>query len=110
MSLVAAAPMATAQSAAPTLAPATPTIPAAADAPAELGRKVYLQACQRCHGINLASSGIGLDLRTFPQAEKERFMRSVAQGLRAMPAWKETLKPEQMEQLWAYVGAVNGWK
>jgi cytochrome c55X len=107
MSLVAAAPMATAQSAAPTLAPATP---AAADAPAELGRKVYLQACQRCHGINLASSGIGLDLRTFPQAEKERFMRSVAQGLRAMPAWKETLKPEQMEQLWAYVGAVNGWK
>jgi cytochrome c55X len=95
------------------LAAATPLASAqtpASETSIELGRKVYLQACQRCHGINLASSGIGLDLRTFPQSQKERFMQSVANGLRAMPAWKETLKPEQMEQLWAYVGAVNGWK
>ncbi|MEO6409024.1 MAG: cytochrome c [Burkholderiaceae bacterium] len=77
---------------------------------AEAGRKLYVSSCQRCHGINLASNGIGFDLRTFPQVEKERFLRSVTNGLRAMPALGETLKPEQLELLWAYIGSVNGWK
>lgn len=78
--------------------------------PAEAGRKLYISSCQRCHGINLASNGIGFDLRAFPQAEKERFLRSVTNGLRTMPAWGETLKPEQLELLWAYIGSVNGWE
>lgn len=82
----------------------------AAPVPAEAGRKLYISACQRCHGINLVTSGIGFDLRTFPQAEKERFIRSVTHGLRAMPAWNGILKPEQMELIWAYIGSVNGWK
>lgn len=77
--------------------------------PAEAGRKIYVSSCQRCHGINLAANGIGFDLRTFPQKDKERFLRSVTNGLRAMPAWGATLKPEQMELIWAYIGAVNGW-
>ena len=83
--------------------------PASADA-AEAGRKLYVSSCQRCHGIELATNGIGFDLRTFPQHDKERFVRSVTQGLRAMPAWGETLKPEQIDLIWAYIGAVNGWK
>ena len=78
--------------------------------PAEAGRKIYVSSCQRCHGINLASNGIGLDLRTFPQYDKERFLRSVTNGLRAMPPWGGTLKPEQMDLVWAYIGSVNGWK
>ena len=82
---------------------------AAAD-PAAAGRKIYMNACQRCHGINLAANGIGFDLRTFPQEDKERFVRSVTNGLRAMPAWGSTLKPEQMDLLWAYIGSVNGWE
>jgi len=77
--------------------------------PAEAGRKLYVSSCQRCHGINLATNGIGFDLRTFPQRDKERFVRSVTNGLRAMPAWGGTLKPEQMDLLWAYIGSVNGW-
>jgi len=77
---------------------------------AEAGRKIYINSCQRCHGINLATNGIGFDLRNFPQQEKERFLRSVNQGLRAMPAWSGSLKPEQLELIWAYVGSVNGWK
>lgn len=81
---------------------------ARADA-AEAGHKIYVSACQRCHGINLASNGIGFDLRTFPPQEKERFVRSVSEGLRAMPAWSATLKPEQLDLLWAYIGSVNGW-
>jgi len=75
----------------------------------EAGRKLYVSSCQRCHGIGLATAGIGFDLRTFPQHDKERFVRSVSQGLGAMPAWGETLKPEQLDLLWGYIGAVNGW-
>ncbi len=53
--------------------------------------------------------GIGFDLRTFPPHDRARFDRSVNQGLRAMPAWGGTLKPGQLDQLWAYLGSVNGW-
>lgn len=76
---------------------------------AEAGRKLYVSSCQRCHGINLATNGIGFDLRTFPQHDKERFLRSVTNGKGAMPAWGGTLKPEQMDLIWAYIGSVNGW-
>lgn len=78
--------------------------------PAAIGRSIYVVSCQRCHGIELATNGIGFDLRTFPQQDKERFVRSVTNGLRAMPAWGATLKPEQIDQIWAYIGSVNGWK
>ena len=85
---------------------------AAAGSPeaAEAGRKLYVSSCTRCHGINLVTNGIGFDLRTFPQSEKERFVRSVTQGKGAMPAWGATLKPEQIDLIWAYIGSVNGWK
>jgi mono/diheme cytochrome c family protein len=88
----------------------TPT-PAAAAPSAEAGRKVYVSSCTRCHGINLAvSSSAFYDLRTFPAGEKERFVRSVTKGLRAMPAWEGTLSAEQIESVWLYIGSVNGWK
>jgi hypothetical protein len=54
--------------------------------------------------------GIGFDLRTFPRDDKARFVRSVNQGTeRGMPAWGSVLKPGQVDQLWAYIGSVNGW-
>jgi mono/diheme cytochrome c family protein len=77
--------------------------------PAEAGRKVYVYSCQRCHGIRLASMGIGFDLRTFPKDDKARFVESVTNGKRAMPAWKGIVKPEEIEAIWAYIGSVNGW-
>jgi cytochrome c55X len=77
--------------------------------PAELGRKTYTSYCARCHGFNLVMVTGTFDLRRFPQEEKERFVRSVAKGVRAMPAWEGTVKPEEIEAIWAYVGAVNGW-
>ncbi len=82
---------------------------ASAQDAAEAGRKLYVSSCQRCHGIKLATNGIGFDLRTFPQHDKERFLRSVTNGKGAMPAWGGTLKPEQMDLIWAYIGSVNGW-
>lgn len=101
---------------APRLALALPLAAACATAPAQdgaadadAGRRIYVMSCQRCHGLNLATNGIGFDLRKFPPHDKERFVRSVTNGLRAMPAWGGTLKPEQIDLLWAYVGSVNGW-
>jgi mono/diheme cytochrome c family protein len=96
LALAAAAPLAGAQ-------------PAAGTDPIEAGRKLYISSCQRCHGINLVTNGIGFDLRTLTPHDKERFLRSVTNGLRAMPAWGGTLKPEQMELIWTYIGSVNGW-
>lgn len=81
----------------------------AAVEPAEAGRKLYINGCQRCHGIQLVSNGIGFDLRNFPQQENERFVRSVNQGLRAMPAFGDSLKPEQLDLIWLYIGSVNRW-
>ncbi|MCU0805096.1 MAG: cytochrome c [Burkholderiales bacterium] len=74
------------------------------------GRKLYTSLCARCHGLNLVTSGaIGYDLRTFPKGDKERFVRSVNKGIRAMPAWEGVIKPDQVDAIWAYVGSVNGW-
>lgn len=76
----------------------------------EEGRKAYTTYCARCHGLNLTvGSSAFFDLRTFPKDDKERFVRSVTKGLRAMPAWEGVIKPEQIDAIWAYIGAVNGW-
>jgi cytochrome c55X len=68
------------------------------------GRQIYTSKCSHCHGINMASTGSGFfDLRTFPADDKPRFVSSVTNGKRAMPAWGAILKPEDIEFLWAYV-------
>jgi cytochrome c55X len=85
-------------------------VPAAVSAPSfppeqiALGRKIYGSYCTRCHGLNMvASSAAYFDLRTFPADARERFDASIRNGLRAMPAWKDALKPEEIDGLWAYV-------
>jgi cytochrome c55X len=66
--------------------------------------------CVRCHGLNLAvGSSAFFDLRTFPKDDKARFVESVNNGKRAMPAWKGIVKPDEIEAIWAYIGSVNGW-
>lgn len=93
------------------LAGAWVATPVRADAPAavDLGRKTYTSYCARCHGFNLVMVSGTFDLRRFPQAEKERFVRSVNKGVRAMPAWEGTVKPEEIDAIWAYIASVNGW-
>jgi mono/diheme cytochrome c family protein len=87
-----------------------PAVPLSPEEEVQLGRRVYVSYCTRCHGVNLVTSGGAFfDLRTFPQDDKQRFMRSVVEGKRAMPAWGGILKPHEMEALWAYIGSVNGW-
>jgi cytochrome c55X len=83
-------------------------MPATAAKPQEqsvaAGRKLYGSYCTRCHGVNMVSVGSGFyDLRSFPSDQKERFVQSVSKGLRAMPAWESSLKPEEIDDLWAYI-------
>ncbi len=79
------------------------TAPVSAEAVSN-GKKTYTSFCARCHGLNMVSSSAGFfDLRQFPTDQKERFMLSVSKGIRAMPAWEDTLKPEELENLWRYV-------
>jgi mono/diheme cytochrome c family protein len=73
------------------------------------GRRRYTGLCARCHGLNLVTVGIGFDLRTFPADDKARFVRSVTQGVRAMPSFANVVQPAELEAIWAYIGSVNGW-
>ena len=76
----------------------------------QAGRKVYTSFCARCHGINLVvGRSAYFDLRTFPADDKARFLDSVTNGKRQMPAWGGIVRPDQMEAIWAYIGSVNGW-
>ena len=83
--------------------------PAPAGAPADpllvqKGRGLYKDYCQKCHGLNMVSpGGAFFDLRTFPLDDKPRFAASVMNGKRAMPAWGEVFKGDDLEALWSYV-------
>jgi mono/diheme cytochrome c family protein len=75
----------------------------------EKGRELFHRACAQCHGRNMVNSGTTVyDLRKFPLDQPDRFKLSVTQGKGAMPSWKESLTPEQIEWLWAYVGSRGG--
>ncbi|OYW18403.1 MAG: hypothetical protein B7Z52_05155 [Burkholderiales bacterium 12-64-5] len=74
-------------------------------ASATQGRSLYTSYCARCHGVNMVSNGASFDLRSFPKDQRERFERSVTQGLRAMPAWGTTFQPDELASLWLFVSA-----
>ena len=68
------------------------------------GKQLYSQNCARCHGFNMANPAPGVfDLRTFPAEDKSRFLSAVSEGKGAMPAWKSTLSPAEIESLWSYI-------
>lgn len=75
---------------------------------AKAGQQLYTSYCARCHGLAMVSNGSTFDLRSFPKDQRERFERSVTQGLRAMPAWGSIFKPEDVQALWLYVSSGSG--
>ena len=73
---------------------------------AERGARTYDKYCATCHGDDLMNnSGIAFDLRRLKPDEFPRFVGSVMQGKRAMPAWAGVLDEDQLEDLWAYIRA-----
>jgi len=73
------------------------------------GRAQYQSFCVHCHGFNMVNAGTTVyDLRKFPVDQPDRFRQSVMQGKGAMPSWKDTLTPDQIDWLWAYVGSRGG--
>ena len=90
------------------VAPAAPEPVALAPDEASIakGKNLYRSFCTRCHGLNMVSVGSAFfDLRTFPHDDKPRFVNSVTNGKRAMPAWGSTLSPAEIDLLWAYVSS-----
>jgi mono/diheme cytochrome c family protein len=74
------------------------------------GRELYHRLpCVRCHGSNcVQNSSAAFDLRTFPHDDKARFVNSVTKGKNnRMPPWGDVLKPEEIDQLWAYIQSVG---
>jgi cytochrome c55X len=69
------------------------------------GKALYGTNCIHCHGINMVTPGtVAFDLREFPHDDKARFVNSVTHGKNnRMPPWGDVLKPEDIDNLWAYV-------
>ena len=69
------------------------------------GKVLYLHHCSHCHGFNMVNPGtIAYDLRHFPPNDKARFVHSVTEGKNGrMPQWGDLLKPEEIDEIWAYV-------
>lgn len=83
-----------------------PAVQAPDEASIGKGKNLYRSYCTRCHGLNMVSVGSAFfDLRTFPHDDKPRFVSSVTNGKRAMPAWGGTLSPAEIDLLWAYVSS-----
>jgi mono/diheme cytochrome c family protein len=70
------------------------------------GTKLYANNCAVCHGPNMVETNGGFfDLRTFPPAQRSRFMNSVSNGKNSMPPWKSVLSQDDIGDLFAYVVA-----
>jgi mono/diheme cytochrome c family protein len=69
------------------------------------GAAIYARNCSPCHGAHMADPQGAFDLRTFPHDQRARFVSSVTNGKNSMPPWGGLLKPEEIEDLWAYVVA-----
>lgn len=68
------------------------------------GKELYDAYCVTCHGANMVNKGTrAYDLRKFPLNDLPRFLTSVNDGKKAMPAWKDVLEPEEVDMIWLYV-------
>jgi len=90
--------------------PAVPFDPAASGDPVA-GKQVFLgaAACGGCHTLADAGSGgnVGPNLDDLKPTE-EQVANQVTNGGGAMPAFKDTLTPQQIADVAAYVSSVAG--
>ncbi|HET7880350.1 MAG TPA: cytochrome c [Acetobacteraceae bacterium] len=70
----------------------------------EEGSQLFAQICSHCHGPKMVNPGtVSFDLRKFPHDDAARFFNSVRNGKNNMPPWRDVLKPNEIEAIWAYV-------
>lgn len=69
------------------------------------GAAIFERNCAPCHGEHMVDPGGAFDLRAFPRDQHDRFINSVTNGKNSMPPWGGALKPDEIEDLWAYVVA-----
>ena len=75
------------------------------------GWKTFHVYCYRCHGVDAMGSDLAPNLRHSVSPEgsvtHEVFVQTVKEGRlpKGMPAWKELLSDEQIENLYAYLKA-----
>jgi mono/diheme cytochrome c family protein len=69
------------------------------------GAEIYAVNCSPCHGSRMRDPGSAFNLRNFPPDQRERFINSIVRGKNQMPPWGDFFKPDQLEELWAYVMA-----
>ena len=84
------------------------SVPAwAADVRVEAGATIYGDYCSNCHGDELrnTSGGVTFDLRRLRPEDHDRFVNSVLDGKRQMPAWRGVLDQQKIEAVWAFVRA-----
>jgi mono/diheme cytochrome c family protein len=84
------------------------SVPAwAADAKVEAGATIYGDYCSNCHGDDLrnTSGGVTFDLRRLRPEDHDRFVNSVLDGKRQMPAWRGVLDQQKIEAVWAFIRA-----
>jgi mono/diheme cytochrome c family protein len=68
------------------------------------GSELFGAICSHCHGPRMVNPGtVSFDLRKFPHDDEARFFNSVRNGKNNMPPWKDVLKPDEIEAIWAYV-------
>jgi len=68
----------------------------------EHGRKLYKQACFKCHGPKGVSGGTIPDVRHYVGNDAQ-FLTLVSDGRNAMPPWKDILGTEKIKQIRAYI-------
>lgn len=76
----------------------------------DAGRKLYKQACYKCHGPNGVSGGTIPDLRKYAATHDHYEMFGVIQAGRldkGMPAWNDYLTEEEIKQIIVYVKALH---
>jgi mono/diheme cytochrome c family protein len=83
------------------------SVPALADAKVEAGATIYGDYCSNCHGDELrnTSGGVTFDLRRLRPEDHDRFVNSVLDGKRQMPAWRGVLGQQKIEAVWAFIRA-----
>jgi mono/diheme cytochrome c family protein len=69
------------------------------------GAELFAVNCAPCHGARMMDPSAAFNLRKFPPDQKERFVSSVTKGKNQMPPWGDFFKPNQIDELWAYVMA-----